>query len=301
MKSKHISILAALVITALSCSMNTAADKKAAKAEAQPAAEVNNNSNNSNKLDDCTKVEIKTSLGDIVVALYNETPIHRDNFIKLVNEKYYDGVLFHRVIKDFMIQTGDGNSKTAGPDDHLGTGDPGYTLQAEFVYPKYFHKKGALAAARTADQVNPERRSSGSQFYIVTGQVYGVGQLEQMGKQLAEQQKGQRFQQLAMQHRDEIMRWQAEKDTTSLMRLQSQLIAQVNEEAAKNPAPGFTQEQIQAYSSVGGTPHLDGQYTVFGEVISGMEVVDKIQNVATRGGDDRPLQDIKIISAKILK
>ena len=301
MKSKHISILAALLITALSCSMNTAADKKAAKAEAQPAAEVNNNSNNSNKLDDCTKVEIKTSLGDIVVALYNETPIHRDNFIKLVNEKYYDGVLFHRVIKDFMIQTGDGNSKTAGPDDHLGTGDPGYTLQAEFVYPKYFHKKGALAAARTADQVNPERRSSGSQFYIVTGQVYGVGQLEQMGKQLAEQQKGQRFQQLAMQHRDEIMRWQAEKDTTSLMRLQSQLIAQVNEEAAKNPAPGFTQEQIQAYSSVGGTPHLDGQYTVFGEVISGMEVVDKIQNVATRGGDDRPLQDIKIISAKILK
>ncbi len=301
MKSKHISILAALVITALSCSMNTAADKKAAKAEAQPAAEVNNNSNNSNKLDDCTKVEIKTSLGDIVVALYNETPIHRDNFIKLVNEKYYDGVLFHRVIKDFMIQTGDGNSKTAGPDDHLGTGDPGYTLQAEFVYPKYFHKKGALAAARTADQVNPERRSSGSQFYIVTGQVYGVGQLEQMGKQLAEQQKGQRFQQLAMQHRDEIMRWQAQKDTTSLMRLQSQLIAQVNEEAAKNPAPGFTQEQIQAYSSVGGTPHLDGQYTVFGEVISGMEVVDKIQNVATRGGDDRPLQDIKIISAKILK
>ncbi len=301
MKSKHITILAALVITALSCSMNTAADKKAAKAEAQPAAEVNNNSNNSNKLDDCTKVEIKTSLGDIVVALYNETPIHRDNFIKLVNENYYDGVLFHRVIKDFMIQTGDGNSKTAGPDDHLGTGDPGYTLQAEFVYPKYFHKKGALAAARTADQVNPERRSSGSQFYIVTGQVYGVGQLEQMGKQLAEQQKGQRFQQLAMQHRDEIMRWQAEKDTTSLMRLQSQLIAQVNEEAAKNPAPGFTQEQIQAYSSVGGTPHLDGQYTVFGEVISGMEVVDKIQNVATRGGDDRPLQDIKIISAKILK
>ena len=301
MKSKHISILAALVITALSCSMNTAADKKAANAEAQPAAEVNNNSNNSNKLDDCTKVEIKTSLGDIVVALYNETPIHRDNFIKLVNENYYDGVLFHRVIKDFMIQTGDGNSKTAGPDDHLGTGDPGYTLQAEFVYPKYFHKKGALAAARTADQVNPERRSSGSQFYIVTGQVYGVGQLEQMGKQLAEQQKGQRFQQLAMQHRDEIMRWQAEKDTTSLMRLQSQLIAQVNEEAAKNPAPGFTQEQIQAYSSVGGTPHLDGQYTVFGEVISGMEVVDKIQNVATRGGDDRPLQDIKIISAKILK
>ena len=303
MKSKHVTILAALLITALSCSMNTAGDKKAAQTGAQTAeSQVNNNSiKPEDKLKDCTKVEIKTSLGDIVVALYNETPIHRDNFIKLVNEKYYDGVLFHRVIKDFMIQTGDGDSKTAGPEAHLGTGDPGYTLQAEFVYPKYFHKKGALAAARTADQVNPERRSSGSQFYIVTGNVYGVGQLEQMSKQIADQQKGTRFQQLAMQHRDEIMRWQAEKDTASLMRLQNQLIAQVNEEAAKNPAQGFTQEQIDAYSSVGGTPHLDGQYTVFGEVVSGMEVVDKIQNVATRKGDDRPLEDIKIISATVLK
>ncbi|MGN1245447.1 MAG: peptidylprolyl isomerase, partial [Muribaculaceae bacterium] len=117
--------------------------------------------------DNCTRVLISTSLGDIEVALYNNTPKHRDNFVKLVRDRYYDGVLFHRVIKDFMIQTGDPKSKNAAPGDMLGAGDPGYTIEAEIVYPEYFHKRGALAAARTGDNVNPERRSSGSQFYIV--------------------------------------------------------------------------------------------------------------------------------------
>ena len=118
------------------------------------------------------------------MGLYKETPKHHDNFVKLVNEGYYNGVLFHRVINQFMIQTGDGNSKTAKPGQMLGTGDPGYTIEAEFVYPKFFHKRGALAAARTADQVNPERRSSGSQFYIVTGKAYNEQQIIQMEKQL---------------------------------------------------------------------------------------------------------------------
>ena len=145
--------------TLMSCSANTPAGESTESAPA--TAKTNDNQ--------MTKVELQTSLGNIVVELYNETPQHRDNFIKLVKEGYYDGVLFHRVIKDFMIQTGDGNSKTAGPNTMLGDGDPGYTIPAEFVYPQYFHKRGALAAARTGDQVNPERRSSGSQFYIVTG------------------------------------------------------------------------------------------------------------------------------------
>ena len=155
-KSLFLSLLMA-AFTLMSCSANNAEGN----AEAANKSKADNNK--------MTKVELETSLGKIVVELYNETPQHRDNFIKLVKEGYYDGVLFHRVIKDFMIQTGDGNSKTAGPDTSLGDGDPGYTIPAEFVYPKYFHKRGALAAARTGDQVNPERRSSGSQFYIVTG------------------------------------------------------------------------------------------------------------------------------------
>ncbi|MBQ0114482.1 MAG: peptidylprolyl isomerase [Bacteroidales bacterium] len=245
-----------------------------------------------------TQVEIKTSMGDIVVKLYNETPKHRDNFIKLVNDGYYNGVLFHRVIKDFMIQTGDGKSKTAKADDMLGDGDPGYTIPAEFVYPKYFHKRGALAAARTGDQVNPERASSGSQFYIVTGKLYSTSELSMMEKQMGDMKKQSIFQNLAMQHRDEIIKMQQTNDQAGLMQLQNELIPIVEAEYAKNPVK-LTDEQLDAYTSVGGTPHLDGQYTVFGEVVKGMDVVDKIQNVET-GNADRPVNDVKVISMRIL-
>ena len=158
-KSLFLSLLMA-AFTLMSCSANNAEGN----AEAANKSKADNNK--------MTKVELETSLGKIVVELYNETPQHRDNFIKLVKEGYYDGVLFHRVIKDVMIQTGDGNSKTAGPDTSLGDGDPGYTIPAEFVYPKYFHKRGALAAARTGDQVNPERRSSGSHFSVWFSNVF---------------------------------------------------------------------------------------------------------------------------------
>ena len=151
--------------------------------------------------DSLTHAVITTSLGDIEVVLYNETPQHRDNFIKLVQEKYYEGVLFHRVIKDFMVQTGDGNSKNAAPGQMLGSGDPGYTVPAEIVYPRFYHKKGVLAAARTADQVNPERRSSGSQFYIVTGKVYNMPQLQQMAQQMEMNAKQAIFQRLVAPHR----------------------------------------------------------------------------------------------------
>ena len=252
-----------------------------------------------NATDTLTQVELKTSLGDIVVALYNETPKHRDNFIKLVNDGYYDGVLFHRVIKDFMVQTGDGNSKTATPGQMLGDGDPGYTIPAEFVYPKYFHKRGALAAARTGDQVNPERASSGSQFYIVTGKLYSSSELEMMKSRLADGKKQGIFQKLAMQHRDEIIKMQSTQDSAGLQALQEKLIAQTEAEYANDPFR-LTDQQMDAYTTVGGTPHLDGQYTVFGEVVKGMDVVDTIQNVKT-GANDRPEEDVKIIKATIIK
>ena len=246
-----------------------------------------------------TKVELETSLGNIVVELYNETPQHRDNFIKLVKEGYYDGVLFHRVIKDFMIQTGDGNSKNAGVDMPLGDGDPGYTIEAEFVYPKYFHKRGALAAARTGDQVNPERRSSGSQFYIVTGKIYSSDDLKMMTQRLAEVQKQDIFRRLVTENQAKIQDLQRNQDNAGLQALQNELIQQTEAEAAMHPFK-LTDEQIDAYTSVGGTPHLDGQYTVFGEVIKGMDVVDKIQNTTT-GRMDRPTVDIKIVKARIVK
>lgn len=230
-----------------------------------------------------TKVKLETSLGDIVVELYNETPQHRDNFVKLVKEGFYDGVLFHRVINNFMIQTGDPDSKTAGPDDLLGGGDPGYTIEAEFVFPKYFHKRGALAAARTGDQANPERRSSGSQFYIVTGQVFGTEQL--MG--MLQAKKQDIFRRLVMENQDKIKQLQESNDEAGIHALQDELIRQTEAEAQFD-------ELIEAYTTIGGTPHLDGQYTVFGEVVEGMDVVDKIQNTTT-DRRDRPTVDIKII------
>ena len=186
-------------------------------------------------------VKIETTYGDIVVKLYNETPKHRDNFLKLVKEGTYDGVLFHRVIQNFMIQGGDPNSRNAKKGEMLGNGELGYTLPAEFV-PSLYHKKGALAAARQADQVNPEKRSSSCQFYIVQGE-----------------------------------KWDAEK----LKRVETSM------------GKSFTKEQAEVYATLGGTPFLDGDYTVFGEAVEGLEVVDKIAAVAC-GPMNRPLEDVKM-------
>ena len=195
-----------------------------------------------------TLVQIDTDMGKIKVKLFNDTPQHRDNFIKNVKEKRYDGLLFHRVIKQFMIQGGDINSKDAPIEQHLGDGDPGYTIPAEIVYPKYFHKRGMLCAARTSDDENPERASSGTQFYIVTGKFYTEMELDKM---------------------------------------------------EKNDNKTFTPEERQAYMLEGGAPHLDNKYTVFGEVVKGMKVVDKIQFVETNE-DDRPLKNIKIKTMTIV-
>ena len=229
-------------------------------------------------------------LGDIVVRLYDETPIHRDNFVKLVKEGYYDGTLFHRVIKDFMIQGGDPDSKGAPAGKMLGVGGPDYTLEAE-IKDGLFHKRGALAAARQGDEVNPERRSSGSQFYIVWGQKYNEGQLRQFSKQLKMQKIQAIFNQLASEHRDEIMQMRRNRDRAGLQELQDRLAAEAEKQAADYV--GLNEEQQQIYSTIGGIPHLDGQYTVFGEVEEGLDVVQMIQGTAT-GRGDRPIDDIEM-------
>ncbi len=237
------------------------------------------------------KIIIHTTEGDITVRLYNETPLHRDNFIKLVKEGTLDGTLFHRVIRDFMIQGGDPDSKNAPAGKQLGVGGPGYTVPAEFVYPKLFHKRGALSAARQADEVNPQRESSGSQFYIVWGKVYKPQELKQLEKQMAMQQVQQTFNELAKEHKAEVMELRRNRDREGLMALQDKLI---NEAKARcKDTATFTSEQTEAYTTLGGTPFLDGQYTVFGEVESGLEVVEKIQNAETLRGD-RPKKDVSM-------
>ena len=244
-------------------------------------------------------VDLNTSLGNIRVLLYGDTPRHLENFVKLVDTGYYDGVLFHRVINDFMVQTGDPTSKNAPKGKMLGMGDPDYKIEAEFVYPKHFHKRGALAAAREGDSVNPEKKSSGSQFYIVTGKTFTEGQLDQMDARRIQQQKQNIFNALVMENRDTIMALRRDKNQAALQQLQDKLIAATDSAAAAAPDT-LTETQRQAYSTVGGTPHLDGSYTVFGEVISGMDVVDKIQKAET-DPNDRPLDDISIISAKVVR
>lgn len=193
-------------------------------------------------------VEMDTNFGDIRILLYNSTPLHQANFLKLVKEGFYNDQLFHRVISDFMIQAGDPNSKDAAQGEMLGMGGPGYTIPAEFRE-NLFHKKGALAAARKGDAVNPKKESSGSQFYIVQGKVYTPQQLD------------------------------------SFVKMGKHKI--------------FTEEQIQVYTHLGGTPHLDDSYTVFGEVISGLEVIDIIAEQAVNAYK-RPLEDISF-QLKIVK
>ena len=237
-----------------------------------------------------SKVKIITDLGDIIVRLYDETPLHRDNFIKLAKEGFYDGTLFHRVIKDFMIQGGDPQSKGAPKGKQLGSGDAGYTLPAEFKN-GLFHKRGALAAARQGDNVNPERRSSGCQFYIVWGQTYKESQLGQLAKQMMNQAMQQVFNSLVQERRSQIMDMRRHRDSEGLAVLQDELTAMTEAIVKEKGLGKMSQEQKDIYTTVGGTPFLDGQYTVFGEVESGLEVVEAIQNVKT-DSSDRPSDDI---------
>jgi peptidyl-prolyl cis-trans isomerase B (cyclophilin B) len=204
------------------------------------------------KKDRKRNVLLQTSMGDMVIRLSDSTPLHRDNFLKLVKTGYYDSVLFHRVIKSFMIQGGDPNSKSASAGTPLGNGGPNYTIPAEFRT-TLFHKKGVLAAARSGDNVNPQKASSGSQFYITQGKIFTDAGL----------------------------------DSVETYRLKRKIPTELRE----------------VYKTIGGVPHLDQNYTVFGEVVKGLDIIDKIAEAQTsKAADrDRPLEDIKIIKAKLVK
>lgn len=247
-----------------------------------------------------TQVVMHTSMGDIQLKLYNETPKHRDNFIQLVKDGTYNGLLFHRVIKDFMIQGGDVTSKDAPMNKSLGAGDLGYTVPAEFNYPKYFHKKGALCAARTGDEVNPERASSASQFYIVTGKKYSDAELNQMEKQLENRLKQSIFAHLQAENKPKIMEYYRSGNKEELAILRDTLIGKTELEAEKRKDEAKLPKEIrEIYKTEGGVPFLDNQYTVYGEVVKGIEVVDAIQQVKTNR-QDRPTENVVITSVELL-
>lgn len=244
-------------------------------------------------------VLIETSLGDIKVKLYNETPLHRDNLLKLVDDGVYKDLLFHRVIKDFMIQGGDPDSRNASDSAMLGEGNLGYTVEAEFRTPQLFHKKGVLAAARLADIMNPNKESSASQFYIVTGSVFSEDQLRMMEKQRYERLKQSIFKELQAENSEELKKFYRLNDKEAMAEFRIQMQVQAEEKAQERiEETKFTPEQREAYMTIGGTPHLDGDYTVFGEVVEGMDVVDKIQSVPTNRGD-RPKENIKFTITRI--
>lgn len=250
------------------------------------------------------KVAINTTMGKIVVKLYDETPKTRDNFIKLVKQKLYDSTLFHRVIQQFMIQGGDPQSKTAKPGVMLGNGDVGYTVPAEIV-PGLFHKKGALATARQGDEVNPTKASSGCQFYIVQGKVFTDAELDMYEQRMNMGLKQQIFTKLISQPQYSSMKqlfikYQNENNVDSLRALSSKFEPLIDSAYTKMDHFRFTAEERKAYTTIGGAPHLDGNYTVFGEVIEGLDIVDKIAAVKVNA-NNRPLDDVRVISMEIVQ
>ncbi len=245
------------------------------------------------------KVLLHTSLGDITILLYGDTPRHTENFVNRVNAGDYDGVLFHRVIDDFMIQTGDPDSKNAPKGKMLGTGDSGTPVEAEILFPLHYHHRGAIAAARQGDAVNPERKSSGSQFYIVTGKKFSPAQLDQMEHRAVMERKKAVFDNLCRENRDTIMSLRRNRDQAGLQELQEKLVKQTEELTAYDTTM-YTPEMREVYMRDGGTPHLDGSYTVYGRVLDGMDIVEKIEAAET-DANDRPTEDIRIISAKVVK
>lgn len=243
---------------------------------------------------DNTFVHIKTTLGDIKIKLYDETPLHRDNFINLVKSGFYDGVSFHRVIKDFMIQTGDINTKTVDTNtlpDSLKT----YTIPSEFRK-NYFHKKGALAAAREGNEVNPDMRSSGMQFYIVQGVKFSQEELKTVEQRVNANIKQAVFNNILKETADSVNSTSSEVNGAEIQEIAS---IKMFKYLTTNAEFQFSEAQINAYMNQGGTPRLDGTYTVFGEVIEGLDVVDRIASAAT-DSNDKPLTDIKVVRIKLV-
>ena len=250
--------------------------------------------------DDDTIVLIETSSGDIKVKLYSDTPKHRDNFIKNIKEHMYDGIIFHRVVKNFMIQAGDPSAKDLPQGAPAGGGDVNWTVPAEIIYPKYFHKYGALAAARENDDVNPNKESSGCQFYIVTGTKWTEAKLMSKEKELNDVRQKEYFNKLVKESKDEVAKLRKNKDTVKLLELQDSLERKSEEMLKENPAIKITPEQVKIYSTIGGMPHLDNNYTVFGEVVEGMDIVEAISKVRT-DRRNRPVDDITINKITIVQ
>lgn len=240
------------------------------------------------------KIKIETDLGTIKIRLYNETPLHRDNFIKLIKEHYYDSLLFHRVIQDFMIQGGDPDSKYADSTKLLGNGGPSYTIPAE-LNSKLFHKKGVLAAAREGDLENPTQASSASQFYIVQGKIFNDSMLQQIAKRIT---KTKLFNAIINKEENKSLIEKYKffvktQQRDSLKAIFDTINQKIQQQLPYTTPYIFTSEQIKTYQSIGGTPHLDSSYTVFGEVYEGLDVIDKIAAQKTNT-QDRPLKDIRM-------
>jgi len=242
-------------------------------------------------------VLIETEFGNMKVKLYDQTPKHRDNFVKLADKGFFDGALFHRVIDGFMIQGGDPDSKEAKSGQRLGEGGPGYQIDAEFCK-ELFHKRGVIAAAREGDKVNPERKSAGSQFYIAQGRIYKPEEIDNIVERINNKRRVMIFERLKEGKNKELEELKKTGDLIKLQEVVNSLNTEVDKIWEKDKLV-LSDEQKKAYTTVGGIPHLDGQYTVFGEVIEGMDVVDKIAAV-NKDNYDRPLKDLKM-KVKVLK
>jgi len=243
-------------------------------------------------------VQIATEFGTIQIKLYDETPQHRDNFLKLTGEGFYTDLLFHRVIQGFMVQGGDPDSKNAEQGKMLGSGDLGYTIPAE-INPRFFHRRGVLAAARMGDQVNPEKRSSASQFYILQGKVFRPAELDSLQTKLEESRKMSMMQTRIKAIEPELNKLNAEGKQVELSARINAIRDSVTVEAAKLSPLRFSEEQKKAYTTIGGYPSLDHNYTIFGEVTEGMDVIDKIAQQPVNQ-NNRPEKDIKF-SITLLK
>lgn len=237
------------------------------------------------------QVLIKTRFGNMKVVLYNETPLHRDNFMKLTKEGVFDSLLFHRVIKGFMVQGGDPKSKHASGDQMLGDGDLNYTIPAEFR-PGIIHKKGVIAAARNGDEENPEQRSSATQFYLAQGKVYKLDDIPSVELKLSSRAIEALFLKLKADKIDTLMLFQMARNQEGYDKLLAKLRHKATVQVEQNP-PRLTKQQIETYTTLGGIPHLDGAYTVFGEVFEGLAVIDSIAAQPT-GVADRPLENLRM-------